>query len=71
MTIELAALILAIIGPLATAVAVYLRGKKTHEAVSQLRINDLAHLEGRLEQIEQRLGRVEGWMFEHQRNHSG
>ena len=70
MSVDMAALIFAIVGPLATAYFVYRQGTRSRRDLSGLRANDMAHLNARLDQIEVRLGRVETWMFEHQRNHS-
>lgn len=70
MTTDVAALVFSIVGPLATATALYFRGRHLARAIRVIRTNDMAHLDTRLSQIELRIARVETWMFEHQRNHS-
>ena len=70
MTLELAAFVLALVGPFATAYFAYRQGCRSRKAVLGLRTNEMSHLDKRLDSIEQRLERVETWMFEHQRDHT-
>ena len=73
MTIDLTALVLAIVGPLITAWFAYRQRSRVgvlEAHVGVLTDNHLPHLITRLESIEQRLERVERWLFEHERDHS-
>jgi hypothetical protein len=69
MTVELAALIFAVVGPLLTAAFAYLQVRRPRRQLADMVNNDIPHLHARLNGIEGRLARLETWMFEHQRNH--
>jgi hypothetical protein len=68
MSIELAALIFSITGPLATAYFGRRMIKRNTEGIDVIRTNDMVHLEARLTHIEERMTRVENWMFEQRKN---
>jgi hypothetical protein len=68
--VEIAALILAIVGPFFTAWFAYKAAdRRSQSRFTHLETNDMVHLRARLDGIEERLGRIETWVFEHQRNH--
>ena len=58
MSVELAALVFAVLGPIASGYAIYLTRRNSGYVTRRLD-NDMPHLIARLDQLEQRVGRLE------------
>ena len=62
MSVELAALIFAVLGPIASGYAIYLARRSNSHFTRRLN-NDMPHLIARLNEIEARVARLENWMM--------
>ena len=70
MSFELAAFVLAVLGPLATGYFAYRASRaRTGREIADLRDNHLLHLNARLDSIEARITRLETWMYEQRDRH--